>query len=521
MVNLIKKQFHLFIIVAAFTLNACSSSPVLNTVQMDSFPKGDAENVFAVGFNNIVDKYINSITPGAIVLEGLKGLSSLDTTISISQSEDQIVLEQSSHVVETYEAPLPEDIEGWAYTATQLIADSRQYSNDILAASEEELYEIIFDGALSTLDIYSRYAGNNEASNNRAKRDGFGGIGIQFKLTNNHPLISKVLINTPAQRAGLQVNDELIAVNNDPVEGVSPKEIAKSLRGPVGSIVSVTVTRNSHIVEIYQIVREHIIPETVTANLRNDILHLKIEGFNHGTADTVLSELQKNTALSAEPIKGIILDLRGNPGGLLKQSIKIADVFLSQGSILDTKGRHSDSLQHYEAKGEDKARGVPIVVLIDGGSASASEIVAAALQDSERAVVLGTVSYGKGTVQTVIRLPNNGELILTWSRFMAPSGYALHGLGVYPVICTSGIQDTATKELLKKLELQTGKRDTLSKWRQVEINNTSGRNDLRAKCSPENHKGNKDLRLARLLIEDSVLYYRALDLNSATAQAID
>ena len=133
-----------------------------------------------------------------------------------------------------------------------------------------------------------------------------------------------------------------------------------------------------------------------------------------------------------------MLDLRGNPGGLLKQSIKVADLLLTQGKIISTRGRHADSIHNYEAGGHDLAFGLPVLVLVDGKSASAAEIVAAALQDRDRAVVIGTSSFGKGSVQTVIRLPNDGEITLTWSKLVAPSGYLLHGLGVRPAICTSG-----------------------------------------------------------------------------------
>ena len=196
--------------------------------------------------------------------------------------------------------------------------------------------------------------------------------------------------------------------------------------------------------------------------------------------------------MGASP-KGLVLDLRGNPGGLLKQSIEVADLFLTQGQIVRTHGRHPDSEQRYEAGGEDIAHGLPLVVLVDGKSASAAEIIAAALQDHGRAVVIGTSSFGKGTVQTVIRLPNDGEITLTWSRLVTPSGYVLHGLGVMPDIFTSGAAGNVRKE-------------------------KQGR-DLRAACPAERRRKALEIEVARRLLSDRALYGRALDLTAATSQA--
>ncbi|MBT4889447.1 MAG: PDZ domain-containing protein [Rhodospirillales bacterium] len=521
MINKIRDLRHSLFTTALLLLAACSGIPDPQSISNDPFPRGDAEEIFAAGFGNITDKYINEITPGEYVIEGLKGLTSLDTTISIEKADNRVILKRLKEPVATYIAPKTDDIDGWAFTAAQLTAESRKHSTDLMDATAEELYEVIFDGAISKLDIYSRYAGNTEADNNRAKRDGFGGIGVYLRKENNKILINKILAETPASMSGLHKDDEVLIINGNTVSGLRASAAAKSLRGPIGSTVQLTVNCINEGIINLEVEREHIIPKTVSAMLNNGILHLKIKNFNHDTADSVIRELDKAFQLENQGLKGVVLDLRGNPGGLLKQSIQMADAFLTDGNILDTKGRHIDSLQHYEAGGDDKAHGLPVVVLVDGGSASASEIVAAALQDGERAVVMGTVSYGKGTVQTVIRLPNDGELIITWSRFMTPSGYALHGLGVLPAICTSGINQAATPELLATLEDQSNTLDTLGLWRQVAIDNTAERNDLRSNCPPEKHAGAKDLDLARMLIEDSALYYRALDLTAETAEAIE
>ena len=174
--------------------------------------------------------------------------------------------------------------------------------------------------------------------------------------------------------------------------------------------------------------RSLIVPPTVTASTHDGVLLLRISSFNQKTSDGISTELQH--AKDQIPLlKGVVLDLRGNPGGLLDQAVAAADLFIPTGTIVQTRGRHPLSNQSYDAVEGGIGEGTPVVVLMDGKSASASEILAGALEDSGRAVVIGTNSYGKGTVQTVVHLPNDGEITLTWSRFFTPSGYALNGLG--------------------------------------------------------------------------------------------
>src|SRR4029453_18190026 len=194
-----------------------------------------------------------------------------------------------------------------------------------------------------------------------------------------------------------------------------------------------------------------IVPETVTFERKGSVAYLRVYGFNQDTADSLRKEMLHAQQDIGTGLKGYIMDLRGNPGGLLDQSVAVSDLFIGHGRIVSTHGRHPDSHQYFEATAGDIADGLPLVVLVNGDSASAAEIVAAALQDSGPAVVVGSNSYGKGTVQTVLRMPNDGELTLTWARFHAPSGYTLNHLGVLPSICTSRDEDSrATVAALKE-----------------------------------------------------------------------
>jgi len=198
---------------------------------------------------------------------------------------------------------------------------------------------------------------------------------------------------------------------------------------------------------------------------------------------------------------------------LLKQSVNISNLFISGGRLVGAKGRHPLANRSYRANRTDLAKGLPLAVIVDGKSASAAEIVAATLQDRGRAVVVGTTTYGKGTVQTINRLPNDGEITLTWSRLLLPSGYYFHKLGVYPVLCTSG-----TKGLMKDLIEKTVTHgdeftDTISEWRSVGFYDKARRQELRAKCPAEERNGDVELKIASKLIKDAFLYESLLTLD--------
>src|SRR3546814_53909 len=197
--------------------------------------------------------------------------------------------------------------------------------------------------------------------------------------------------------------------------------------------------------------------DVCSSDLREgNLAYIRVSGFNNRTADSLRQKIGQARSEFGSELRGYILDLRGNPGGLLEQAVEVSDIFVTSGRIVSTHGRHNDSHQYFPAEQlqrGDLTENAPVVVLIDGGSASASEIVAAALQDSGRAALVGSASYGKGTVQTVLPLPNSGEFILTWARFHAPSGYALHRRGVLPDICTTG-EVTSPADVMARI--QTG-----------------------------------------------------------------
>ncbi|MCW8951304.1 MAG: S41 family peptidase, partial [Rhodospirillales bacterium] len=438
-------------------LSSCAGTDNRPAVQVSAskFPKLVSELTFAAAYEGIVTRYIESIEADAVALEGIRGLSSIDPAIVVNRLGPDVGLSVGTAYTETFKAPVADDVKAWAAVTYDIVVHAREHSPDLAHATPEKIYEAVMDGALSQLDPFSRYAGAEEARKNRAKRQGYVGIGIRFRLVDGYPVIRSVFPDSPAEHAGLKPDDRIETIAGTRLSGLSDRMISTLLRGPEGSTVSLTVHRNAKAIET-TIVRAKVIPQTVTAHVDSGFIVMELSGFNENTTRSLRTALSTAIAKNPGSVQGIILDLRGNPGGLLRQAITVSDLFLSSGPIVSTVGRHRDSLQSYQAAGIDIAQGLPIAVLINGKSASSAEIVAAALQERGRAVVIGSASYGKGTVQTVIRLPNDGELTLTWSHLVSPDGHAFNDFGVHPTVCTTlaaeGDSAALKDEIIGKLE---------------------------------------------------------------------
>ena len=524
-----KGRFLRVVVVAAWVAAACAPVPPPApadvvppsfTQQVQQVPERPEADIFAAGYASITEKYIEAVSAATLAMEGMRGLGAIDPALTVRRTEDMVVLAVSDHTIARFPAPADDDVEGWAALTAKVSAAGRRTSKELRTASDEKLYEAVFDGVLSSLDIFSRYAGAEQARRNREKRDGFDGIGIRVRMEAGAARVTRVLPDTPAAGAGLRKGDHITHVDGVSVRDFKRHDVVQRLRGPTHSRVAVTVRREGVAGPLaFEMERRHIVLPTVTGRRDHGIVFLTVTSFNQGTASSVAAKLTKALdGMGASP-KGLVLDLRGNPGGLLKQSIEVADLFLTQGQIVRTHGRHPDSEQRYEAGGEDMAHGLPLVVLVDGKSASAAEIIAAALQDHGRAVVIGTTSFGKGTVQTVIRLPNDGEITLTWSRLVTPSGYVLHGLGVMPDICTSGAAGNVRKLIAAVFGRKAKIAAARARWQTAGLGEEKQRRDLRATCPAERRRKALEIEVARRLLSDRALYGRALDLTAATSQA--
>lgn len=405
----------------------------------------ESEEMLWTGLADIQEIYIDKPALSELAIAGLEGLRRIEPDIRIEAADGVLKLRLPGGVAGSARTPPEDNPYAWALTLSHLLQSGRHASEKLRSAETEQIFTAVFDNVAKQLDPYSRYSSAEEAQDNRANRDGFGGIGVTLVPHADGAVISAITAGLPADKAGLRRGDRIVVIDGQPLTNFSIKKIVRRLQGPVGRSVQVSVRRKQAPKPIkLSILRAHITPETVEYVRDGDIAVLKISHFNAETSVTLAQAVNRAKAEIGAPLRGIILDLRDNPGGLLYQSVRVADLFIDSGRIISTRGRHRDSVQLFDATAGDIAEGLPIAVLINGGTASAAEILAAALQDNDRAVIVGSRSYGKGSVQTVLRMPNNGELILTWARLHAPSGYKLSGVGIIPTICTVGMEDTGT-----------------------------------------------------------------------------
>jgi carboxyl-terminal processing protease len=302
-----------------------------------------------------------------------------------------------------------------------------------------KLIEAAINGMLAGLDPHSSYLDAKSLQEMDIETRGeFGGIGLEVTMTDGLVKVVAPIDDTPAAKAGIMSGDIITHLNDEAIQGLSLNQAVEKMRGPINTRIRLKVMRSGQTKPIdFNLVRERIIVRAVNFRKeREDIGYIRITQFNRQTTDAVKKALsQLSTRIGPDRLKGYVLDLRNNPGGLLDQSISVSSVFLAGGEVASTKGRTKDENQRFFARGGDLTGGKPIIVLINGGSASASEIVAGALQDHKRATVIGTRSFGKGSVQTIIPLGHgHGALRLTTARYFTPSGRSIQAQGITPDI---------------------------------------------------------------------------------------
>jgi carboxyl-terminal processing protease len=288
----------------------------------------------------------------------------------------------------------------------------------------------------SRLDPYSRYVPPQEAGKDRENRAGKAGLGLAVGLHGSQIEVRSVARESPAAIAGIHPGDILVSVDGQRLDGQDPETVEALLSGPEGSVVTLAWRARRAAMRTAQLTRLMVPPETVFAQRQGNILVLRVTNFAGTTASHIAQSVQDALA-EPRPVEGIVLDLRDNRGGLLRQAVTAADTFLPEGLVATTVGRDPDARNTWLSTEGELAENMPIVVLVDGFTASAAEILAAALADRGRAVVVGSATVGKGMVQTIDPLPDGGELFVTWSQLLAPLGWPLQGLGVMPQVCTS------------------------------------------------------------------------------------
>ena len=300
---------------------------------------------------------------------------------------------------------------------------------------DRELVEAAITGMLNSLDPHSTFLNTDTFSEMQEQTKGrFGGLGVEITMEKGMVKVVSPIDDTPAARAGLEPEDYLIAVDDVSIIGLQLSEAVEKLRGAVGSEVTVKVQRGQLEPFDVTLVRDFIKIRSVRSEMFDGIGYIRITTFSEQTTPGLMDAVDDFFREEGDALKGIVLDLRNNPGGLLTEAISVTDAFLEEGEIVSTRGRDASGGSHVYAKPGDIARGLPMVILINSGSASASEIVAGALKDHKRAVILGTRSFGKGSVQSVIPISNSSAIRLTTARYYTPSGISIQAKGIVPDI---------------------------------------------------------------------------------------
>lgn len=320
--------------------------------------------------------------------------------------------------------------------------------------SDAQLLEYAIKGMMAELDPHSAYLDAKSFEDLQVNTSGeFGGLGIEVGMENGFVKVISPIDDTPAQKAGIEAGDLIIRLDEKPVKGLTLNEAVALMRGAKGSSITLTVVREG-VDQPFELTLERAIIKVRSVRtkiLDDDFLYLRIAQFQVGTGADVASRL-KRTLSKQSNIKGVILDLRNNPGGVLQASVDVADAFMDGGLVVYTEGRLESSYSRYEANPGDLTDGLPIVVLINDGSASASEIVAGALQDQGRAIIMGTRSFGKGSVQTVVPISESRAIKLTTARYYTPNGRSIQAQGIEPDVQVERAKVTAVKPRLRTTE---------------------------------------------------------------------
>ena len=301
--------------------------------------------------------------------------------------------------------------------------------------TDQEMIEAAISGMLTALDPHSSYMNAKSFRDMQVNTRGeFGGLGIRVTMEGGYVKVISPIDDTPAFRAGLKPSDLITHLDGEPIQGLTLNQAVEKMRGKVGTDLKLTILREGKKPFDVSITRAVIKITSVRSRVEKKVGYIRITQFNEQTTKVLKKEMAKLKKEIGPDMQGIVLDLRNNPGGLLDQAVSVSDAFLNKGEIVSTRSRRAEDTQRFNARPGDLADGLPMVVLINGGSASASEIVAGALQDHRRAVLLGTKSFGKGSVQTIIPLAGHGAMRLTTARYYTPSGRSIQAKGIEPDI---------------------------------------------------------------------------------------
>ena len=493
-------------------------------------------SVIGTALDFLRPRTLEAYTSRQFTLWGLNGLTAIDPALTPEATDTTLRLVTPSGVLYAQKPPPETDSAGWTRAAVAMAGAAWLNSEPLRAAGQQALVQSFFDELFNHLDPYSRYIAPTPAATDRDARNGAqASAGLTVVREGRAIAIASVNANGPAWAAGVSPGMRLLEIDGQPVRGLDEAAVTALLNGDPGSSVSLTLGPDPHagrylprvdgrrraMEETVVLTRAAVPPETVFAFASGDVVVLRVTGFSADTAQEMslfLDQAMQPAALGdgsatgagSGAARGLVFDLRGNRGGVLQQAVTSVALVLDHGVAVVTRGRMPQANHIWSVQGGDLTGGLPIVVMVDGRTASAAEIMAAALADHRRAVVIGSATLGKGLVQTIAQLPDGGELFVTWSRVLAPLGWPLQGLGVIPEICTS-LGRTALDHAMRDLAdgvLDMGAAIRASRQARPPLP-VARILEIRASC-PAAIGTDADLDAARALIDDPVRYRAAL-----------
>jgi carboxyl-terminal processing protease len=403
-------------------------------------------DVMEAAFGFMAPRTLDAVPFQDMSMWALRGLTTLDPHLQPELKEGTLRLVAPGRVLLARAPPAPDDARGWGEAVAQMARAGWDASDQVRTAGPQGVMRTLFDELFNHLDPYSRYEAPAEAAADQARRDGAGGIGVQLAARGGAIVVQSVAEDSPAAQAGIRPGERVLAVDGEAIKDTDAAAVMALLAGPERSWVRLTMRGRDGRARDAELTRALILPRTVAAERNGDLLVLHVSGFSGDTAAR-LAQVLVSGIHGAHPPRGVAIDLRGNRGGLLREAVAAAEILLPHGIVVETAGRDPSAAHSFVADGTDLSGGLPVVVVVDGRTASAAEILAAALADQRRAVVVGSATLGKGLVQTIAPLPDGGELFVTWSRVLAPFGWPIQGLGVLPQVCTSQGEDALRRQL--------------------------------------------------------------------------
>ncbi|MEJ0046243.1 MAG: S41 family peptidase [Rhodospirillales bacterium] len=401
-----------------------------------------AAHVFAAALAFTAPRVLDPVTPADLTLWGLHGITAIDPSLSTDRHGTLVRLTTADRLVLTRPAPPADDANGWGRVAAEINDAAYATSTVLRQAGFQAMLQSFFDEMFNHLDPYSRYVPPTPAEAARSRLSVDAGAGLHLLHHKGGLAVSDVVPGGPGAAAGARVGDRILSVNGRDVRAASADHVQSLLTGAEGGEVAVRVRGLDGATRTLLLTLAYVPPETVFSTRDQELQVVRVTAFDGNTAER-LSQALEAAMVATPPPAALVIDLRGNRGGLLRQAVTAVALLAEQGVIASTAGRDPQATHDWRIDGGgDLTHGMKLLLLVDANTASAAEIMAAALADLGRGVVIGSATLGKGLVQTITRLPDSGELYVTWSRVLAPKSWPIQTLGVMPQVCTSrGAQD--------------------------------------------------------------------------------